>query len=130
MSVTVSWVSDGLCYQWCAQSEWIGPLLMEIDAAVENAEAEADAEHEKSINEYRTAFQAAVSALVESPKFRGEQLGKRRLVAPSILAEAGVEIPRRMPELGNSPCLLESGPPGRPDPVWRGFRGGRRFEKA
>jgi hypothetical protein len=93
MSVTVSWVSDGLCYQWRAQSEWIGPLLIEIDAAIENAEAEAEAEHENFMDEYRTAFQAAVSALVESPKFRGEQLGKRRLVAPSILAEAGVEEP-------------------------------------
>lgn len=93
MSVTVTWVSDGLCYEWCAQSEWIGPLLIDIDAAVENAETEADAEHENFMNDYRTKFQAAVSALVESPKFRGEQLGRRRLVAPSILAEAGVEEP-------------------------------------
>lgn len=93
MSVAISWVADGLCYQWLAQSDWIGPLLADIDLATENAAAEAELEHESSIEEYRVAFQTAVSVLAESPKFRGEQLGRRRLVAPSILADAGVEEP-------------------------------------
>lgn len=93
MSVTVSWVSDGLSYQWFAQSEWIGPLLSEIDRAIENAADEANAEHENSTDEYRAAFQIAVSTLVESPKFRGSPVGKRSSVAPLVLAEAGVEEP-------------------------------------
>lgn len=43
MSVEVSWVADGLVYEWVAQSDWIGPLLIDIDAAVEAAETESEA---------------------------------------------------------------------------------------
>jgi cation transport regulator ChaC len=93
MALTVNWVSQGLVYEWVAQSDWIDPLLARIRTALENAKAEADAEDENSMDEYRVAFQAAVSTLVESPKFRGEQVSKRSLVAPLILAEAGTEEP-------------------------------------
>ncbi|MCQ1988233.1 hypothetical protein [Arthrobacter sp. zg-Y844] len=90
MSVAVSWVSDGLSYRWMAQADWIGPLLSNIEAAVQDSELEADAEYENSRIEYRETFQAAVAALVESRRFRGEQLSRRKLVAPSVLSEAGV----------------------------------------
>lgn len=95
MSVTVTWVADGLAYQWMAQSDWIGPLLMELDAAVEEAEAEAEAadetETEEYREEYRVNYQASLSALLNSAKYRGESIGKRRHVVSSILADAGIE---------------------------------------
>lgn len=64
---------------------------MELTAAVEGAAAESEAEREDSREEYYSNYRAAVAALAESPKYRGEQLGKRRHVAPSIIAEAGLE---------------------------------------
>lgn len=91
MSVTVTWVADGLVYQWMAQSDWIGPILMKLDAAVQEAEAESEAEQEDQLEEYYSNYRAAVTALAESPKYRGEQVNKRRHVAPSIIAEAGLE---------------------------------------
>lgn len=90
MSVTVTWVADGLAYQWMAQSDWIGPLLINIDAAREAAETECETEREDRREEYYSNYRAAVTALAESPKYRGEQVGKRRHVAPSIVAEAGL----------------------------------------
>lgn len=94
MSVTVTWVAEGLAYQWMAQSDWIGPLLTELDAAIEGAEAESEAEQEDRLEEYYSNYRAAVTALAESLKYRGEQIGKRRHVASSIIAEAGIdEIP-------------------------------------
>lgn len=91
MSVTVSWVADGLAYEWVAQSDWIGPLLIELDAAIERAEAESEAEDEDRLEAYYSNYRAAVTALAESPRYRSEQLGKRRHVAPSIIAGAGIE---------------------------------------
>lgn len=112
MALTVTWVSQGLVYEWLAQSDWIDPLLARIRTALENAKAEADVEHEDSMDEYRVALQAAVSTLVESPKFRGEQVSKRSLVAPLILTEAGIEEPppvlmrlRVMPEAAGAENL-------------------------
>jgi hypothetical protein len=91
MSVEVSWVADGLAYQWAAQSDWIGPLLIDIDAAVEAAENESDDAHRESLSEYYTNIQAAAEVLADSRKYRGEQVVKRRHVAASIIAEAGME---------------------------------------
>jgi hypothetical protein len=91
MSVTVTWVADGLTYEWMAQSGWIGPLLIDIDAAMEVAETESETEREDRLEEYYSNYRAAVTALAESPKYRGEQVGKRRHVAPSIVAEAGLQ---------------------------------------
>lgn len=68
---------------------------MELDAAVEEAEAQAkvvdEAETEEYREEYRVSYQASLSALLNSPKYRSESIGKRRHVVSSILADAGVE---------------------------------------
>lgn len=90
MSVAVSWVSDGLSYRWMAQADWIGPLLSNIDAALQKSELEAATEYENSKAEYIETLEASIAALVESRRFRGEQLSRRKLVAPSVLSEAGM----------------------------------------
>lgn len=90
MSVEVSWLAEGLAYQWTAQSDWIGPLLIDIDAAVEAAETESEAEHDERLRAHYTNIQAAVTALVESPKYRAEQVNNRRHLSPAIIAEAGL----------------------------------------
>ncbi|MDF9749186.1 hypothetical protein [Arthrobacter sp. ES3-54] len=94
MSLTVNWIAQGLAYEWCARCDWAGDLMEKVNAVLENAEAESEAEREERLKEYYSNYQAAVTALAESPKYRGEQVGKRRHVAPSIIAEAGLdEIP-------------------------------------
>lgn len=90
MSVEVSWVADGLVYEWVAQSDWIGPLLIGIDAAVEAAETESEAEHEDRMREHYTSIHEAAMALAESPKFRAEQVKNRRHISAAIIAEAGL----------------------------------------
>jgi hypothetical protein len=87
MSVEVSWVADGLVYEWVAQSDWIGSLLIDIDAPVEAAEAESDDADRANLTEYYTNIQAAATVLAESRKYRGEQVGKRRHIMTSIIAE-------------------------------------------
>ncbi|BCW78321.1 hypothetical protein [Arthrobacter sp. NicSoilC5] len=90
VSVEVRWVADGLAYQWTAQTEWIGPLLMKIDAAKQAAEDQAEAEDDARTEEYYANIRAMVTALVESPKYRREQVTKRRHIAPGIIAAAGL----------------------------------------
>ncbi len=91
MSVMVSWVAEGLVYQWTAQSDWIGPLLVDIDSVVEAAAAETHDEHRASLREYYTSIQTAATILAESWKYRGEPSGKRRHLMASVLAEAGMD---------------------------------------
>ncbi|MET3812433.1 hypothetical protein [Arthrobacter sp. UYEF3] len=99
-NVTVSWAAQGLIYEWTAATAWGSSFLNSLFAAVQQAEAESEAETEAEREEhreqYRAAYQAALSALLNSPKYRGESIGKRRLLVSSILAEAGVE---EMPEV-------------------------------
>ncbi|WP_459384534.1 hypothetical protein [Arthrobacter humicola] len=90
MSVTVKWVASGLVYEWTAQTEWIGPLLTEIDEAVQAAQNEDDAVEDARTEVHYAKLRAAVDALVESPKYRREQVTKRRHIAPGILAKAGL----------------------------------------
>jgi stress-induced morphogen len=70
--------------------------VTQIRAKLDDAEAESEAESEEHREQYRAAYQAALSALLNSPKYRGESIGKRRHLVSSILAEAGVE---EMPEV-------------------------------
>lgn len=90
MSVTVKWVASGLVYEWTAQTEWIAPLLTEIDEAVEAAQDEDDAVEDARTEVQCAKLRAAIDALVESPRYRREQVNKRRHIAPAILAEAGL----------------------------------------
>lgn len=90
MSIEVSWVADGLVYEWVAQTDWIGPLLIDIDAAVGAAETESEAEHEERMREHYTSIHEAAMALAESPKFRAEQVKNRRHIAAAIIVEAGL----------------------------------------
>jgi hypothetical protein len=57
-----------------------------VQAAEDEAEAEQDAITEMDYAQLR----AAVDALVESPKYRREQVNKRRHIAPGVIAEAGL----------------------------------------
>lgn len=41
MALAVSWVPQGLVYEWVAQSDWIDPLLTRIPTELENAQAES-----------------------------------------------------------------------------------------
>jgi hypothetical protein len=90
MSVTVRWVASGLVYEWMAQTEWIAPLLTEIDEAVQAAHNEDDAVEDARTEVHYAKLRAAIDALVESPRYRREQVNKRRHIAASILAEAGL----------------------------------------
>jgi stress-induced morphogen len=96
MSLTVNWIAQGLAYEWCARCDWAGELMQKVNAVLENAEVESEAEREEHREQYRAAYQASLSALLNSPKYRGESIGKRRHLVKSILAEAGVE---EMPEV-------------------------------
>jgi hypothetical protein len=90
-SVTVTWAAQGLLHEWSATTVWGASFLDNLFAVVQEAEAEAEAAQEDSLEEYYSNYRAAVTALAESPRYRGEQVGKRRYVAPSIIAEAGLE---------------------------------------
>ncbi|MGO4590299.1 hypothetical protein [Paenarthrobacter sp. 2TAF44] len=90
MSVTVKWVASGLVYEWTAQTEWIAPLLTEIDEAVQAAQNQDDAVQDARAEVHYAKLRAAVDVLVESPRYRREQVNKRRHIAPAILVEAGL----------------------------------------
>lgn len=90
LSVGVIWVASGLAYEWTAQSEWIGPLVMKVNAAKQAAEDQADAEDDARTEKHYAHLRAAVEALVDSVKYRREQVNKRRHIAPGIIAEAGL----------------------------------------
>lgn len=89
--VTVTWAAQGLIYQWHAQTDWVEAFLNELHQAVEDSEAESTEARREQLMEYHSTIQTAATALAESRKYRGEQIGKRRHLMASIIAEAGRE---------------------------------------
>lgn len=61
-----------------------------IGEAVQAAQNEDDAVEDARTGVHYAKLRAAVDALVESPKYRREQVNKRRHIAPAILIEAGL----------------------------------------
>jgi hypothetical protein len=90
-SVTVVWAAQGLLYEWQAGTDWLVPFLNELHEAVEESEEESNEAQRERLTEYYTNIQTAATVLAESRKYRGEQVGKRRHLMATIIAEAGMD---------------------------------------
>lgn len=90
-SVTVVWAAQGLLYEWHAGTDWLVPFLNELHEAVEESEEESNEAQRERLTEYYTNIQTAATVLAESLKYRGEQVGKRRHLMATIIAEAGMD---------------------------------------
>lgn len=88
--VSITWVAQGLAYVWHAQTEWTDSFLSELYAAQSESEAGEDAEHQESLERERRYIADAAAALVDSPEYRAESRNKRGILAPRILADAGL----------------------------------------
>lgn len=91
MSVTVRWLASGLVYEWSALCDWAGELMGKVATVLENADAASETEREERLRAHYSNMQTAVTALIESPRYYGEQINKRRHIAPMIIAEAGLD---------------------------------------
>lgn len=89
--VSITWAAQGLVYIWHAQTEWTNTFLTDLYLAQEEFEAGEDAEHQENLAQERRAIAEAATVLVESPDYRAESKNKRGILAPRILAEAGME---------------------------------------
>ncbi|WP_017197435.1 hypothetical protein [Arthrobacter sp. M2012083] len=90
-SVTVVWAAQGLLYEWHAGADWLVPFLDELHEAVEESGEESNEAQRERLTEYYTNIQTAAAVLAESRKYRGEQVGKRRHLMATIIAEAGMD---------------------------------------
>ncbi|MEO5318917.1 hypothetical protein PV761_10095 [Arthrobacter sp. CC3] len=88
--VSITWVAEGLAYVWHAQTEWTDSFLSELYAAQSESDAGEDAEHQESLERERRYIADAAAALVHSPEYRAESKNKRGILAPRILADAGL----------------------------------------
>ncbi|MCC3280763.1 hypothetical protein LJ754_16590 [Arthrobacter sp. zg-Y40] len=91
MSLTVYWLASGLAYEWSAMCDWAGELMGKVTAVLEDVDATSEIEREERLREHYSNIQAAVTSLIGSRKYFGEQVNKRRHVAPTIIAEAGLD---------------------------------------
>ena len=91
MSLTVHWLANGLAYEWSAMCDWAGELMEKVTAVLKDVDATAEIEREERLREHYSNIQAAVTVLTGSRKYFGEQINKRRHIAPKIIAEAGLD---------------------------------------